>query len=88
MFQAKCASCHAINKEIIGPPLAGFIEKYPWTERQNVYEWIKNPAAFMQKNSYAMDLKEVYGGRMMQAFPDISNEEIDAICEYLSFKQN
>ena len=42
----------------------------------------------MQKNSYAMDLKEVYGGRMMQAFPDISNEEIDAICEYLSFKQN
>lgn len=36
----------------------------------------------MKKDSYARSLKEKFG-TMMTAFPDIQNEEIDAIVEYI-----
>ncbi|HKO80689.1 MAG TPA: c-type cytochrome [Chitinophagaceae bacterium] len=36
----------------------------------------------MEKDSYARSLKEKFGS-MMTAFPDLSNEEIDAIAAYI-----
>lgn len=36
----------------------------------------------MQKNAYTRKLKEEYV-TPMQAFPDLTNEEIDAICNYV-----
>ena len=36
----------------------------------------------MKKNEYARALKEKYGS-VMSAFPDISNDEINAIVEYI-----
>ncbi|MEQ1677439.1 MAG: cytochrome C, partial [Chitinophagaceae bacterium] len=65
------------------PGLLGFTERGPWTNRKNVYEWIRNPAAFMSKNEYTKQLKEMYNGTMMTAFPDMTNDEIDAICDYI-----
>jgi len=81
---SKCASCHNLFKDGTGPGLLGFEERGPWVERKNLYEWIKNPAAFIAKNEYAKQLKKVYSGMVMPAFPDITNEEIDAICEYIN----
>lgn len=80
---SNCASCHRLHVKMTRPSLIGFTEREPWTNRQNVYDWIRNPAAFMQKNEYARSLKEVYGS-MMTAFPHLTNQEIDAICDYLS----
>lgn len=82
VFMQKCASCHNLYKKILGPGLAGFTQKEPWTIRQNVYDWIRNPPAFMERNEYARKLKEEYV-TPMQAFPDLTNEEIDAICIYV-----
>ena len=67
-----------------GPGLLGFEERGPWKERKNIYEWIMNPSAFMAKNDYARKLKESFGGIMMTGFPDLTNEEIDSICDYLN----
>ena len=83
LFMSKCASCHHIFRNATGPSLSRFTEREPWTNRQNVYDWIRNPAAFMKNNEYASDLFRQYG-TMMQAFPDITNEEIDTIVEYLN----
>lgn len=84
LFMSKCASCHQVLKNGTGPALAGFDDRGPWIERKNLYEWIKNPSAFIAKNEYAAKLKKAYGGIVMTAFPDITNEEIDAICEYIN----
>jgi cytochrome c2 len=83
IFMSKCASCHAIFKDMTGPGIMGFTERAPWTDRKNIYEWIRNPSAFMARNEYTRKLKEIYKS-MMTAFPDLTNEEIDAICDYIN----
>jgi mono/diheme cytochrome c family protein len=82
IFMSHCAACHNLYKDGTGPSLLGFENRGPWSERKNLYEWIRNPGAFMEKNSYARSLKEKFGS-MMTAFPDLSDEEIDAIATYI-----
>jgi Cytochrome c len=83
LFQQNCASCHSVFKKIIGPPLANFQENGgPWADRNNVYEWVHNSDAFLAKNAYAKDLRQTYGVQMTH-FPDLSNEQIDAIIDYV-----
>lgn len=84
LFMSKCASCHAVNKDLIGPELMRFTENEPWTVRQNVYDWIHHPALFIKKNEYTRNLKKSFGGTMMTAFPGMTNEEIDDICLFLT----
>ena len=87
LFMSKCASCHNLFKDATGPTLIGFEDRGPWAKRENLYRWIKNPAEFMKTDSYTRTLKEKYGA-MMTAFPDITNEEVDNIAEYInSYKE-
>jgi cytochrome c2 len=83
LFQSKCASCHNIFKDMTGPALAGFEERGLRTDRNKLYEWIKNPVSFMKKEPYVQALKKKYGS-VMTAFPDITNEDIDAIAMYIN----
>lgn len=84
LFMQKCATCHSLFKDQTGPSIIGFEERGPWGNRQNLYDWIRNPSAFMKKNAYARELKEKYGS-MMTGFPDISDEEIDNIVAYINY---
>lgn len=84
LFIAKCGSCHIIGVNSTGPPLCDFELREPWNERENVYQWIHNPREFMKKNTYALELKETYSGTIMTAFPDLTNEEIDEIINYIN----
>jgi mono/diheme cytochrome c family protein len=84
LFMSKCASCHNIFKDATGPGLIGFTERGPWAERKNIYAWIRNPQKFMQTNEYTRGLQQQYNA-VMTAFPDMSNEEIDAVIEYINF---
>ena len=61
LFQQHCQTCHGINKNFTGPALKGFTQRGPWTKRENIYKWIKNPAAFMSTNKYTQGLKQKYG---------------------------
>ena len=82
LFMIKCASCHNLYKDGTGPALLEFGNRGLWSDRKKLYEWIRNPSAFMEKDSYVRSLKEKFGS-MMTAFPDLSNEEIDAIAVYI-----
>jgi mono/diheme cytochrome c family protein len=82
LFNAKCASCHNIFKNTTGPALMGFEERGPWADRAKLYEWVKNPAAFMAKDAYTKGLFDQYKS-MMSGFADLSNENIDLIAEYI-----
>ncbi len=84
IFMDKCASCHRVKGPSTGPGLAGFEERGPWTERENIYKWVRNPSSFMQNDEYTRNLKDAYGGILMTAFPDLANDEIDAIVNYIN----
>lgn len=83
LFKQNCASCHAIDKDITGPGLAGVLNRGPWAEdKKHLYEWIHNPAGFMAKDPYTQALKAKYGV-MMTGFPQLKENEIDAIIDYV-----
>lgn len=84
IFQQNCAACHSVTKNLTGPALAGFESRGPWSDRSQLYAWIHNPAKFMQGDAYTQQLKDQYGGVVMTGFPQLSEEEIDAVVEYVN----
>ncbi len=82
LFQQNCASCHAVNKKLTGPALAGVEER--WSEKKNLYAWIKNSAAFLKTGDpYANKLYEEYNKVAMNNFPGLADADIDAILAYI-----
>lgn len=84
LFLSKCAACHILFSNSTGPSLCNFESRGPWGERENVYQWIKNPMEFMKKDQYTRELKEGFGGVMMTAFPELTNADIDEIINYIN----
>ena len=77
LFSANCASCHAVNKKLTGPALAGVEDR--WPDKQNLYAWIKNSAAFLKTGDpYATNLYNEYNKVAMNNFPGLSDADIDA----------
>ncbi len=84
LFNANCAACHKLNKNLIGPALAGVSEKY---EKDWLYSWIKNSAAMIKSgDERAVAIWEEYNKAAMNAFPQLSNEDIDNILAYTDYK--
>jgi mono/diheme cytochrome c family protein len=82
LFSANCASCHAVNKKLTGPALAGVEDR--WPEKKNLYAWIKNSAAFLKTgDAYANNLYNEYNKVAMNQFPGLSEADIDAILAYI-----
>ena len=57
LFLSKCASCHSVFKDMTGPALLGFEDRGLWSDQNKLYEWIKNPSAFMKADIYTRKLK-------------------------------
>ena len=84
LFNANCAACHKLNKNLIGPALAGVSEKY---EKEWLYTWIKNSSAMVKSgDERAVAIWEEYNKAAMNAFPQLSNEDIDNILAYTDYK--
>ncbi len=83
IFTANCAACHALQKTLTGPALAGVEERGPWTNRENLVKWVHNPAAFMASNAYTKELAAQYNGQLMPSFPQLSRQEIAQIFDYI-----
>ncbi|MBC7946992.1 MAG: c-type cytochrome [Chitinophagaceae bacterium] len=84
LFISKCQQCHNVFKEMTGPALGGIESRGPWGDRKELYAWIHNPQGYMEKDPYTQALKAQYNGQVMQAFPSLKNEEIDAIVKYIN----
>ena len=82
LFQTNCAVCHAVNKRVTGPALAGVEDR--WPDKAKLYAWIKNNAAVLKSgDKYANDLFAEYNKVSMTAFPNLSNKDIDAVLGYI-----
>jgi hypothetical protein len=68
---------------VTGPALGGFEGRGPWADRKELYSWVRNPTAYLEKDPYTQGLKATYKS-VMTAFPALKDAEIDAIAEYVN----
>ena len=83
LFQSNCQICHALDKNLTGPALAGVENRGPWTDRKNLLKWVKNPAAVASENTYAKELVKQFNGQLMPSFSQLSDQQIANIFDYI-----
>lgn len=82
LFQNNCAACHAVNKELVGPPLKGAENNV--ADKKVLYAWIRNNQAVLKAgNPYYNALYLRYNKTPMMTFPDMTDDEIAAILAYI-----
>ncbi|MEX0995440.1 MAG: c-type cytochrome [Flavobacteriaceae bacterium] len=82
LFNNNCAACHQLDRKAIGPALRGMAERY---EKEWLYSWIRNSQALVQSGDpIAEALFNEYNGSVMQAFPQLSDKDLDDLVAYTS----
>ena len=82
LFRNNCASCHAVNKELVGPPLKGAENNV--ADKKILYAWIRNNQAVLRSGDpYYNGLFLRYNKTPMMVFPDLTDDEITAILKYI-----
>jgi cytochrome c551/c552 len=83
IFSQKCASCHAVDKVLIGPALQGVQDR--WADSTQLDAWIHNSAAVV-KSGYprAVEVYTQFNKLQMTAFPELTEKDIDAILSYIN----
>lgn len=77
---AKCAACHDLDKQMIGPALRGVSTRL---DREWLHKWIRNSQELIASgDAYANEVFEKFNKIPMQAFEDLSEQEIDDILAY------
>ena len=83
LFQANCASCHNPIKKATGPALQGVDARVP--SKEWLYNWVRNSATVIASgDAYANKIYAENAKTAMTAFPNLKNEEIDAIIVYVN----
>lgn len=82
LFNQNCAACHALNRKMTGPALAGVVGKYDG-DKEWLYAWIKNSQSLIKSgDARALSIYNEFNQTQMTAFPLLSNSDIDAILAY------
>ncbi len=80
IFKSLCASCHKLDRKLIGPALGGVEER-----RDNAWlkAWIKNNAELRKSGDRdAIEIFEEYKGSPMTPFLQLTDKNIDDILYY------
>ena len=80
LFKSNCASCHKLDKKLVGPALTGVTDKY---SEEWLLAWIRNNAELRASgDADAIAIFEEYNGSVMSAFPALSDQDIFDILQY------
>ncbi|MFD0932039.1 c-type cytochrome [Psychroflexus salinarum] len=80
LFNSLCAACHKRYKDAVGPALHGVTER---RDMDWLYKWIKNSQELIKSgDSQAVELYNEWNKVAMNAFPQLSNQDIDDILAY------
>lgn len=86
LFKANCTACHALDKQVVGPPLKGVVERVKTeggVDTDWLHKWIKdNKALRASGDKYANEIFEKYNKTEMQVFPNLTDKDIDDILAY------
>jgi len=86
LFKSNCATCHNKNMkdDLTGPALAGVTERWMAFPKEDLYNWIRNSQKLInEKHPKAMEVGKEWGFVAMTSFPNLSNEDIEAILLYV-----
>lgn len=86
LFAARCASCHNVNKALTGPALAGLDERrsMDW-----IVNFIKSSQAMIKAGDKdAIAVYEQYNKIPMPDHPDLSDDHIKSIVEFIKAEAN
>ncbi|WP_408040927.1 c-type cytochrome [Tenacibaculum amylolyticum] len=80
LFKSLCASCHKLNKKLVGPALGGIEER---RDNEWLKKWIRNNAELRASgDADAVAIYNEYNQSNMTAFPQLSDKQIDDILYY------
>lgn len=83
LFQENCASCHALDKKVVGPALAGLHDRAGRTEAW-LLKWVKNaPKMIADGDALAVKLFEENNKQNMTVFETLSDNDIKNILAYV-----
>ena len=81
LFTTNCTSCHAVKAKLIGPALAGVNNR--WPDKKKLHDYIHNSQAVIKEDAYAKSVFEANNKVIMTPFPNLSDDQIDAILQYI-----
>ncbi|MFL9483779.1 c-type cytochrome [Chitinophagaceae bacterium LWZ2-11] len=85
LFTSQCAACHAIDKRITGPEIIN-VEKR-WPDKNKLRAFIRDNQAFLKTgDKYANDMYCEYNKTAMNLFPNLTDQDIDCILNYIRSK--
>ncbi len=85
LFKANCTACHAVDKRVMGPALAGIDQRH---DREWLHKWIKNaPAMVASGDAAAVKIFNEYNQAPMTPFPQLSDADIDNILAYVKAEE-
>lgn len=80
LFKSLCASCHKLDKKLIGPALGGISER---RDMDWLKSWIKDNAALRASgDADAIAVFDEYNGSPMTPFPQLTDKNIEDIIYY------
>lgn len=86
LFNQNCAACHALNRKMTGPALANVetrLAEEEGLDKEWLYRWIRNSAGMIAEgDAYAVSIYNEYNQAAMNAFPTLSDQDIDDILAY------
>ena len=86
LFNQNCAACHALNRKMTGPALANVetrLAEEEGLDKEWLYAWIRNSAGMISAgDAYAVRIYNEYNQAAMNAFPTLSDQDIDDILAY------
>jgi cytochrome c551/c552 len=75
--------CHSLNEDKIGPALAGATQRWGGDTSQ-LKGFIKNAQSVINSgDAYAISLYNKWNRSNMPAFPNLTDQELNALLEYL-----
>lgn len=80
LFNANCASCHKLDKKMIGPALAGVTDR---RDAEWLHKWIVNNAELRASgDADAVAIFDEYNGSVMPGFANLSEQDVNDILAY------
>ena len=84
---SKCASCHALDKDLAGPKLRGILDAEPYGgDLAKISHWVRNVNKLVVTDKHYQDLKTKFGCSVMTEFSvdALPEKDLEAIIKYTS----
>lgn len=82
LFNQNCASCHKVDKNLIGPALNVALDNWDG-DKEAMYLWVKNWAKAVEAGHPRAIEVQNFDASAMTLFPQLKDEDIDAIFAYV-----